>query len=301
MQPRVAIVILIWNGKADTVECLHSLRDDSYPNKEIIIVDNGSTDESAAEIRRDFPEVTVLETGSNLGFTGGNNVGIRHALECGSDYIFLLNNDTTVEPCALSTLVAAAQAEPGFGLLAPVIHCFYPPREIWFADSRLELHRGAAWHDNSRQPERTHQPYEVPWATGCAMLIRAALLRELGGFDDRYYLSWEDVDLCLRVRKAGLAIATVPAARIYHKGGRSGQRMPDGQYYYTVRNSLLLIREHLKWPVYPAAALQILWLSLRNCRRLYSREPGEFSRYARTTLHGVRDHLHGRYGAYRPQ
>ncbi len=299
MMPRVAIVIVVWNGKADTMECLQSLDEDRYPNKEIIVVDNGSTDDSVAEIRRSFQSVVILQTGSNLGFTGGNNIGIRCALERQSDYIFLLNNDTTVEPDAMEQLVAAAEAEPDYGLLAPVIHCFYPPREIWFAGSRLELHRGAAWHDNSRQPDRDQPPYEVPWATGCAMLIPSRLLRDLGGFDDRYYLSWEDVDLCLRIRKAGYAVAAVPAARIYHKGGRSGQRMPEGKYYYTVRNSLLLVRKHADLLPYIVAALRIMWLSLRNCRRLYNHERGEVQRYMRTTFDGVRDHLLGRYGAYR--
>jgi GT2 family glycosyltransferase len=300
-RPSVAIVIVVWNGKDDTLECLRSLARDTYPNKRVIMVDNGSTDESAAEVRVAFPETIVLETGKNLGFTGGNNVGIRHAVEAGFDYVFLLNNDTIVETHALSELVAAAEANPRLGVLAPVIHYYDAPDDIWFAGSRLELSSGAAWHDNSCQPKRDEAPYEVPWATGCAMLIRGGLIHEMGGFDDRYYLTWEDVDLSIRVRKAGFTVAAVPAARIYHKGGRSGRRMPESQHYYAVRNSLLLVRKHREGLGYWNAARRIVVYSMVRCWRICRSEPRELARYVRTTFAGIIDHLTGRYGAFRPR
>ena len=222
-EPRVAIIILNWNGKKDTFVCLESMRKETYGNKEIVLVDNGSTDDSVEEIRRAFPEVTLLALEKNLGFTGGNNAGIEYAVKKGADYVYLINNDTTVEPDALEKLVEAAEENPEAGLVAPVIHDMDPPCAIWFAGSALSLHHGAAWHDNARQPARTEKPYEVPWVTGCAMLLRAELLGQLGGFDDRYFLSWEDVDLSLRVRDAGRKVMVAPTARIYHKGGQSGK------------------------------------------------------------------------------
>lgn len=291
--PSVAIVIVIWNNKKDTVECLESFRGDTYPNKEIIIVDNGSSDDSVEVIRASFPEVTLLQTGQNLGFTGGNNVGITYALEKGADYVYLLNNDTTVEPEALAMLVQAADENPDAGLIAPVIHDFDPPRAIWFAGSIVDLRRGAAWHDNARQPERGEAPYEVPWATGCAMLLRGPLLRALGGFDDRYYLSWEDVDLSLRVRQAGKRVMVAPSSRIYHKGGQSGKNL-DGIYgYYTVRNSLLLARKH-SGRDYLRAAFSILSAGLRPCLRS---RPFR-ARRLRLVWDGLWDHLRQRYGPY---
>ncbi len=295
--PRVAIIIVIWNGKADTLECLQSLNADAYPNKEIVIVDNGSTDGSVADVRREFPTVTIIETGKNLGFTGGNNVGIRHALANGAGYLYLLNNDTTVEPDALAALVAAAEAQPAAGLLAPIIFEYYPPRPIWFAGSKMELSRGAAWHDNSHVPEPTEAPYEIPWATGCAMLIPAPLMRDLGGFDDRYYLSVEDVDLCVRVRKAGRVVVAVPAAIIYHKGGRSGLRMTGIRNYYAVRNSLLLMRKHSGAAYFlsgPQLVCSFLWQSLRTRADLRVRYE-----CFRSVLDAVFDHLFQRYGPYR--
>jgi len=291
--PRVAIIIVIWNGRDDTLECLASFRSDGYPNREIIVVDYGSTDDSVAVIRAQFPDVVILQTGQNLGFTGGNNVGIRHAVATGADYIYLLNNDTLVESDALASLVEAAEADPGAGLLAPVIHDFDPPQAIWFAGSSLNLRKGAAWHDNTRQPLREEPPYEVPWVTGCAMLVRAAILRDLEGFDDRYYLSWEDVDLSLRVRNAGHRLLVVPKARIYHKGGQSGKNLNGIYGYYTVRNSLLLASKH-SGRDYPRAAMTIVSGAVRRCLG-----SGEF-RAKRLGLvwNGLFDHLRRRYGAY---
>jgi len=291
--PRVAIVIVIWNGRDDTLECLASFRADEYPNREIVIVDNGSSDDSVAAISAAFPEAVILQTGKNLGFTGGNNVGIRHAIESGADYVYLLNNDTLVESNALEKLVEAAEANPDAGLVAPVIHEFDPPQAIWFAGAALDLRRGAAWHENSRQPSRDEMPYQVPWATGCAMLIRAGLLRRLGGFDDRYYLSWEDVDLSLRLRKEGQRLLVVPGARIYHKGGQSGKNLNAIYNYYAVRNSLLLASKH-SGRDYPWAALTIVGGALRRCLRL---NPFR-ARPLRLIWDGLRDHLCKRYGPY---
>jgi GT2 family glycosyltransferase len=296
-QPRVAVVIVIWNGMVDTLECLRSFRGDVYPNKQIIIVDNGSSDDSVARIRDSFPDVVILQTGENLGFTGGNNVGIRHAVKNGSDYVYLINNDTTVESDALEKLVQAAEANPQAGLLAPVIHDFDAPRAIWFAGSVVDLRRGAAWHDNSHQPSRTELPYEVPWATGCAMLLRASLLNDLGGFDDRYYLSWEDVDLSLRVRNTERSVMVVPKARIYHKGGQSGKNLNSIYSYYAVRNSLLLARKH-SGRDYNRAALSIVGTYLKRC--FHPRFEGARGKLLRLIWDGLRDHLQQQYGPYRP-
>jgi GT2 family glycosyltransferase len=291
--PRVTVVIVVWNGRDDTLECLASFRADEYSNREIVVVDNGSSDDSVAAIRAGFPEVVILQTGKNLGFTGGNNVGIRYAIENGADYVYLINNDTLVESDALKKLVEAAEANPDAGLLAPVIHDFDPPQAIWFSGSLMDLRRGAAWHDNTRQPSREEMPYEVPWITGCAMLIRAGLLRRLGGFDDRYYLSWEDVDLSLRVRNEGQRLLVVPGARIYHKGGQSGKNLNGIYGYYAVRNSLLLASKH-SGRDYRRAALTIVGTHLRSCMRPSSVQ----ARRLRLIWDGLWDHLRQRYGPY---
>jgi GT2 family glycosyltransferase len=293
--PKIIVVLVNWNGKIDTLECLASLRQDTYSSKQVIVVDNGSKDDSVAAIQAAHPEVTILETGANLGFTGGNNVGIRHALEQDADYIYLLNNDTTVEPDALTKLVEAAKAHCEYGLLTPVIHYFDRPDEAWFAGAQLDLSHGIAVHDNSRVPARDEPPITIPWASGCAMLFRADLLHRLNGFDDRYFLNWEDVDLSLRVTGSGSQIGLVPAARIYHKVGRSFATAAGVSCYYYVRNNLLLASHH-SGAAYPAAMRYIIAERLRDALRNVKKRKTLANTGLGFTLRAIRDHFTHRYG-----
>jgi GT2 family glycosyltransferase len=293
--PKVAIIIVNWNGKADTLACLESLRADRHTNKHIVVVDNGSADDSVAAIRERHPELTLVEAGKNLGFTGGNNLGIRQALAAGCNYVYLLNNDTTVEPGALAELVATAEAQPRYGALTPVIYYYDRPNEVWFCGSKLDLQGGVAVHDNSSVPARTDPLVEIPWASGCAMLIPADVIRRLEGFDDRFFLNWEDVDLSLRIRRAGYRIGLVPSARIFHKVGRSMERTSGlGRYYY-VRNNLLLLSIHgcgaLVRPMF-----RVITTSLREEVRDWraGRSPS-----CAMTLRAAWDHLQHAYGPIR--
>ena len=295
MPSKVAIIIVNWNGKTDTLECLASLHHDCYRNKQLIVVDNGSADDSVEAIRVAYPNVTVLETGANLGFTGGNNAGIDFALQQGVDYLYLLNNDTTVEPDALQVLVQAAEDNTYYGLLTPVIHYFDKPDDVWFAGSHMDLARGIAVHDNSHVPERVEDTIAIPWASGCAMLLRADLMQRLGGLDERYFLNWEDVDLSLRVRALGSSIGLVPAARIYHKVSRSfGDASGVGHYYY-VRNNLLLVFLH-SGSSYRRAACMIILKRLRENARAIKNRKVNASNSMTTTWYAIRDHSLRRYG-----
>jgi len=130
MTPLVFIIVLNWNGKDDTLECLGSLQQLDYPNFETVVVDNGSTDGSEDVIRSAFPSVNFIQTGRNLGYAGGNNVGIKHALSHGADYVWLLNNDTTVDPNALTALVETAQADPKIAVVGSKIFYYDQPDVI---------------------------------------------------------------------------------------------------------------------------------------------------------------------------
>lgn len=296
MPPLVAIVIVNWNGEEDTLECLQSLAQDSYSNKLIIIIDNGSVNGQGEAIAAAFPAVTVVSTGSNLGFSGGSNVGIQYALEHGADYLYLLNNDTIVEPGSTQALVSAALSYPAFGLFTPVIHYYDRPHETWFAGSQIDIARGVAEHDNSRIPALAEPPIEIPWASGCAMFVRAGLLRDVDGLDERYFLNWEDVDLCLRLRAAGATIALVPAARVYHKVSRSLSHAGQTATYYYVRNNLLLTRVHTRGLQRMRAGLFVMGRSLRlSLRGLKRRDPGAWRAFL-VTLRAFHDFLRSRFG-----
>ncbi len=297
--PKVATITVNWNGLADTLACLESLRAQDYPNNHVIVVDNGSTDGSADALRKQCDTISLIETGSNLGFTGGNNAGIQSALRQDFDYIYLLNNDTIVEPDSLRELVRAAEAQPEYGILSPVMHYHDRRDEIWFGGATLNLRRGRADHDPARNPARTDPPYEVPWTTGCAMLVRTDLMRRLGGFDDRFFLIWEDVDISLRAVAAGSKIGIVPSAHIYHKVSRSFASMSSTMRYYLVRNNLLFARLHAK-EAYPRAVCDVIATRLLESLGYFRLIRGQRDTPVYplgATLRGIRDHFLQRYGA----
>ena len=297
--PRVCIVLVNWNGKKDTLACLESLANDAYGNKEIIVVDNGSTDDSVLAIAAAFPSVTLIEAKTNLGFTGGNNVGIRHALQNKAEFVYLLNNDTTVEPEATGALVCAAAANAQFGLLMPVIYYYDHPSEPWFVGSSLNLQRGIALHRNDRLPDKLEDPKDIPWASGCAMFVRAELMARIGGLDNRFFIFWEDIDFSLQVLRLGFRAVIVPQAKIYHKVSRSAVSSTKASRYYHVRNSLLLVKKHAK-AAYGRAAARIIVARLRECARamLAGKVPPWHS--LPVTIQAVFDHIRGRYGRYVP-
>jgi GT2 family glycosyltransferase len=302
MKPHVVIVIVVWNGIEDTLECLKSLGADCYPHKEILVVDNGSTDRSADRIREEGHPVTVISSSVNLGFTGGNNLGLLEAEKRGAKYAFLLNNDTILEPDALSILVDAAEACADTALLSPVVHYYDAPEEVWFCGASLCLARGEALHESrslngeravfERDGVATPHVLSSDWVSGCAMLVRMAAVKQVGGFDDRFFLTWEDVDWCVRMKSACWVVGVVPTARIYHKCGRSGARLTGIHRYYAVRNSLLLAAKHAG-SSYGSAILHVLGRHLRSALR--SDRVGRWQSFA-TIFEGLKDHLLGRYG-----
>lgn len=294
MSPQVHVVLLNWNGKQDTLECLASLRADRYPRKQVIVVDNGSRDGSVSALRQAHPEVTVLETGANLGFTGGNNVGIRHAMDHGAEFIWVLNNDTVVEPDAIGALVEAADTAD-YGVLTPMIQYFDSPEQAWFAGSRLDLRSGSAVHDNHCIPDASEAIREIPWATGCAMFVRASLMQRLRGFDDRFFLNWEDVDLSMRARALGWKIGIAPGSRIYHKVSRSFTAQSCAGAYYHLRNNLLFLSLHAGSDR-STATRAVLALRTREALRAWRQGKPNTSARMRAMAWAVRDHHLQRYG-----
>ena len=221
MKPKVAIIILNWNGKDDTLECLASVYQLDYPNFEVIVVDNGSTDGSPEAIRGLFPGVTLIENGTNLGYAGGNNVGMRYALEKEADYIWLLNNDTTVEPDSLSKLVAHAEDHLEVGMLSPVIYYYDAPEEVWFAGGRIDWRTGRTYHVREPVAFTNLDPRER-YICGCAILVRREVIERIGLFDERFRPAYyEDTDWSVQCTNAGYKLAVVSASKIYHKVAKS--------------------------------------------------------------------------------
>ena len=244
--PRVAVLVVNWNGWRDTLTCLRSLHKLNYPNYVTLVIDNGSSDGSLERIREAFPDVLVLEAGRNLGFAGGNNLGIRRAVEIGADYVWVLNNDTVVDPQSLSAMVRAAEADPKCAAIGSVIYRIDGSRVEAWGGGDVNLHTGHSWHARGPQSSLTY-------LTGSSLLLRKQALRQVGLFDERFFLYWEDTDLSFRLRKAGWNLHVAPEAKVWHKeSGTAGQHSYLKARYFH-RGLVLFMRRHATRPVVPAA------------------------------------------------
>ena len=245
--PRVTIVLINWNALDDTVECLESLQKLDYRDLSIIVIDHGSPDDQASTIQRQFPDIKVHAAGRNLGYTGGNNLGIELALAGGPDYILCLNNDTVVAPDLLLALVDAMEANPKAGVATPAIYQAHQPTRLAGLGCNFRFDRLLCGEPLSASPTTPlEQPFEVPYAEGCAMFLRRAMVEQIRGFDDQFFAYFEDADLCLRAKTKGWTSLAVPSARVWHKvaGKSSGENSPTA-CFYSARNSWLLVRKHV--------------------------------------------------------
>jgi GT2 family glycosyltransferase len=246
-EPLIYIVILNWNAAVVTAECLQSLRSLTYSNYRIILVDNGSSDNSGEILATHFPEVHLLQMESNRGFTGGCNAGMREALENDADYILLLNNDTTVAPDVLEQLAATADMDETIAIVSPKILFADAPDRIWYAAGSYNWWQGAPSYNYKRRDSRSPgYPQAITFATGCAMLLRVEALKKVGLFDERFFAYGEDIDLTARMLKAGYRAMYVPNARVWHKASHTSKRQLGFPYAVrlSIRNELLLMTKH---------------------------------------------------------
>lgn len=242
---KIAIVLLNWNGKKDTLECLSSLEKITYPNLEIIIVDNGSSDGSLITIKEAFPHVLFVETFHNLGYAGGNNVGIDHALKRGADFVLLLNNDTIVDPQFLTAFMQGAKEKPNAGIFGAKVFRYKDPEVL--------DHMGGHWNPKicefeslsygKKDPGTLQEMIPVDYVCGCAIMIKKEVVEHIGKLDTQFFLLWEETDFCARARRAGFEIWLVPQAMIWHKVSASFSGKALMQYYWW-RNRLLWIERN---------------------------------------------------------
>ncbi len=248
MDPKVVIVILNWNRASDTIECVDSIQNLAYPNFEIVVVDNASTDGSVVALEKKFPELKIIRNSRNLGYTGGNNIGIRYALDHVADHVLLLNNDTIVDKDLVHDLVSAMQRQPQAGIVSPTIYDYQEPAKVWFAGASIDWDSGESphWGLGEQDHGQFNRVVEVDRVSGCAMLVRRAVFDRIGLLDPDYFLYYEDVDFCVRAFKAGYKSYCVQTAKVWHKVSSSTQanRGSDLHAYYHARNRLLFLRKH---------------------------------------------------------
>jgi len=245
--PKVFIIILNWNGLKDTLECLASVDTLDYRNYDIIVVDNGSSDNSCAIMQERYPKVRILKNQNNLGFTGGNNVGIKHALAQGADYIWLLNNDTIVDQQCLKEIIAKAETDKYIGLISPIIHSYPDPDEIQFMGSYLNWEDISVSYLNSSNIELVEREDLCLWGT--ALMIKKELVETVGYLKEEYFAYWEDIEYSLRSMSAGYKNLICKSGKVFHKNKYTPMEVRNKNKYYhyfMARNRMLLGREYLK-------------------------------------------------------
>ncbi|HSD09878.1 MAG TPA: glycosyltransferase family 2 protein [Candidatus Binatia bacterium] len=219
----IAIVVLNWNRKEETLACLESLAKADLGGASVIVVDNGSRDGSVEAFRERFPSVRLIELERNEGFAGGNNAGMRAALESGAKAVYLLNNDTIVAPDFLHSLLWIANGQERVGAISSVALRMDKPDLLDAAFLDIYFGHGIVWHYgvNALPGEGFDQPREIGAGIGCGMLFLGEALREVGLLDESYFAYHEEVDWCFRAGKAGFRIFYQPFSRIWHHGSRS--------------------------------------------------------------------------------
>jgi GT2 family glycosyltransferase len=275
---RVQVVVLNWNGWEHTLRCLEAL-DNLRQLCSVLIVDNGSTDDSEIHLRRRRPEVEIIQTGANFGYAGGNNIGLRRALETGAEYAWVLNNDAFPEPSALQELVACMDKDARLGVLAARAIRADGDQQDGLAFSTTEArawnffgHEGEILCEGCPSPGDFHEAASV---AGPSLLFRTEALSEVGLFDESYFHFFEEMDLVERLRVAGWRAGFACRSIVHHEHGTSLSHLTPQALYYLYRNHLAYRRKRFR--VHPLRVLshRPIW-RLRNLLSLRRSVRGDF-------------------------
>ncbi len=228
-KPKVEIVILNWNGWEDTIECLESLKNNDYTEYTVVVVDNASSGNDVQILRERFgDEITIIENDRNYGFPEGCNIGLRHALQGDSDYILLLNNDTTVDPQFLVELVKIAEQDPEVGIVGSKILYYHAPNRIQAAGGRIIWLIGYIGQYGKQEDHGQYDGvFERDYVFGTSLLLSRALIEKVGLMDPFYFFGVEEYDYCTRARRAGFKVVYTSASRVWHKVGASRAKLNE--------------------------------------------------------------------------
>jgi GT2 family glycosyltransferase len=246
--PLVYAVVLNWENAADSRLCLHALRQSGYPNLRIIVVDNGSQDDSAEKLRGEFPDIVFLLNETNLGFARGCNVGIREAMkDPNCAYLLLINNDAVIVEGTLNPALQFAEADPAVGAISGKVLSSPESKDIWYAGGQIDRWRGQARVRGFGEMDRGQydSACEVGFVTGALMLIRRGALEVVGLLPEEYFFGVEEWDYSLLLQKAGYRLWYVPEFKSYHKADGSHWNYDPKFVYNSYRNKLIFQQKHL--------------------------------------------------------
>jgi GT2 family glycosyltransferase len=299
----VAIIILNWNGKQNTHECLESVLKLDYSNYQVIIADNGSEDDSVQFFKQNFPDILIIENGSNLGYAEGNNRAITYAIEKEFEYILLLNNDAIVDAQLLKSFIDVSKTNPQAGVFGAKIYYLKEPRKIWFAGGKilpgilLASHEGGGEIDNCESWEEVRP---IDYACGCALFIKSNVIRKIGVLESKFFLMWEETDFCYRARRGGFECLFVPKALVWHKISAS---FKDGDVgllhnYFMIRNRLLWIERNVSMREKFMFLIKVLLPDISRYLRGYLSPRADLKRrtISKVRLTAVMDYTFRRFG-----
>lgn len=248
--PKVYTVILTLNNYLDTYECVNSVLSSNFKITSIVIVDNGSQDDSIKKLLADFGNNSIIHfifNNQNFGFAAGVNVGLRYSLEQSADYVLLLNNDTIIDKNCISYLISEISKDPSIAIAGPRIFYYSNPDKIWQGGGYFSyLRAGIIVPEKNRLvTEIDEKTKKVTFLTGCAMLIKSNIFEKIGFFDEDYFFYAEDVDFCLKAVKAGFTLGYVPCAKVWHKIGSIARDRTNAFFlYHIARSKIVLLRKN---------------------------------------------------------
>lgn len=267
----LSVVIVNWNLKSDTIDCIQSLLSAGARIERIIVVDNGSSDGSAEAFRECFgPGLKIIETRQNIGLAAANNLGIENALAAGAEYLLILNNDTWVDANFFVALESGLSAHPEVSIFSPVIFYADQPEKIWYLGDRLIPGTMLTLNSHRGKPLKPGSPEVIPvdFVSGCAMLIHRKVFDAIGGFDASFFMYGEELDFCWQARLAGYRLATVTKASMWHKISASARKISPRAEYLRIRNQIWVYRRYSRngqlLMLFPFTAARVCVLAIKQ-------------------------------------
>jgi GT2 family glycosyltransferase len=246
LTPRVAGLVLNYNGREVTLVTLESLVRLDYPALDLVVIDNGSTDDSRAAIAARHPGLWQLEVAENRGISWGLNHGLRWAVNRGYEYVLILNNDIEVAPELLSAMVACAESDPAIGCVGPKSYYYYDRSRLWSAGGILRFRESVTRERGDRELDSGQYDRDetVPYVNGCAMLARREAIERTGLWDPVYYVGIEDADWCVRMKQQGFHCQYAHRARLWHMISHSLGVYRPSRTFHTGRSSAIFLRKY---------------------------------------------------------
>ncbi|MFM2010663.1 MAG: hypothetical protein RLZZ479_1054 [Bacteroidota bacterium] len=288
---KLAIVIINWNSYEVTETTILSLHNTSFKEYDIILIDNHSTDGSLEKLEATFKEITILKSNENLGFAGGNNLGIQYAIDHGYKYTMLLNNDVEVESNFIEPLVERLEGNSHIGAVQPLIYFHHDRSVIWNAGCKFNPWLGISisngYNQRDEGQKERFKEKKIDWITGCAFMVKTEILAQIGGLNSQFFIYYEDVDLSFRIKEVGYQLAYVPKSVIYHIAGvshKSKEKTKEGfispkVHYLNSRNRIWVLKKYIKTYAIPSvliyhtfyfSAVSVYFIIKRRWQKLYA-------------------------------